>query len=65
MDTIEYYKKDVFGTTHRYIKSKPIAKQIESLLNKKTIGRQDMDILKRLFKVEFVQVFAPEEETPL
>jgi len=41
MNKIEYYKKDVFGTTHRYIKSKPQAQQIAVLLKKKTITRGD------------------------
>jgi hypothetical protein len=64
-NTIEYYKKDVFGTTHLYIKSKPQAQQIAVLLKKKTITRGEMNIMKLLFGVEFIQVFAPEGETPL
>ena len=65
MNKIEYYKKDVFGTTHRYIKSKPQAQQIAVLLKKKTITKEDMSTFSKLFPVEFIQVLAPEEETPL
>ncbi len=65
MVRIEYYRKDSYGNTHYYIKSNTTAHQLELLLNKKTINRGDIDILTRLFDVRFVQVLAPEEETPL
>lgn len=65
MVRIEYYRKDSFGNTHYYIKPKTTAYQLELLLNKKTISKGDIDILTRLFNVRFVQVLAPEEETPL
>ena len=62
---IEYYRKDTYGQTRYYIKSKTKANEIELLLRKKTIGKGEMSVMKRLFGVEFIQVLAPEEETPL
>ena len=62
---IQYYRKDSYGNTHYYVKSKTTANQLELLLNKKTINRGDIDILTRHFDARFVQVLAPEEETPL
>lgn len=62
---IEFYRKDSFGNIHYYIKSKTKANEIELLLRKKTIGKGEMSVIQRLFDVQFIQVLAPEEETPL
>ena len=65
MDKIEYYRKDSYGNTHYYVKSKAKANDIQLLLRKKTIDKGEIDVFQRLFDVQFIQVLAPEEESPL
>ena len=62
---IEYYRKDAYGNIHYYIKPQLEAHRIQQLLGKKTITKEEMNIMSSLFSVEFILVTAPEEETPL
>jgi transcriptional regulator CtsR len=65
MFRIEYYRKDAYGNTHYYVKPKLEAQRIQQLLGKKTITKEEMNIMSQLFKVEFVLVTTPEEEVPI
>ena len=65
MDKIEYYRKDTFGQTRYYVKQPREAQYIQQLLQRLTITKEDMSTFSKLFPVEFIQVLAPEEETPL
>ena len=62
---IEYYRKDTYGQTRYYIKQPREAHYIQQLLGKQTITKENMSTFSKLFPVKFVQVLAPEEETPL
>ena len=61
----EYYRKDSYGNTHYYIKDRRIESYIRDLLNKVTITKHEIEIFEQLFDVKFVQVVAPDEETPI
>ena len=61
----EYYRKDSYGNTHYYIKDRRIESYIRDLLNKVTITKHEIEIFEHLFDVKFVQVVAPDEETPI
>ena len=65
MVRIEYYRKDSFGNTRYYVKQTREAQYIQQLLGRQTITKGEMSIFSKLFQVEFIQVLAPEEETPL
>ena len=52
---IEYYKKNVYGNEHIYIKDKEISAIVHQLTAKKTINEADITALEALGH-EFVQV---------
>tara|TARA_Y100000401_G_C8178641_1_gene152865 strand:+ start:75 stop:269 length:195 start_codon:yes stop_codon:yes gene_type:complete len=62
---IHYYRRDSYGNTLYYIKDSNKRIGIEQLIKKKTITKDEMSLFSKLFDVKFVQVLAPEEETPL
>jgi hypothetical protein len=53
---IEYYRKNVYGTTYMFIKDDKIALLIESLTNKKTVSAREMFTMKEAFGIEFREV---------
>lgn len=57
---IEYYERDNYGTTMKYIKDEEQAKYVRVLTNTKTIQDYQMRALEK-FGVSFVQVFAPKK----
>lgn len=48
MKEIRYYKKNVYGNEHIYIKDIDIADLVQGLTGKKTINISDMQILQAL-----------------
>jgi hypothetical protein len=45
---IQYYKKNVYGREHSYIKDEKTAKAFTKLTGKKTLDDRDMETLKDL-----------------
>jgi hypothetical protein len=58
---IEFYRKNVYGTTLEYVKDPDKAILLQRLTGKKTITEDIRRFVSELseFKVEFVEVIAP------
>lgn len=55
---IEYYSKDVYGSSLMYVKDEDQARAITTLTNKKTIGEWDIKAMEKL-GFSFTEVLAP------
>ncbi len=54
--TIEFYEKHIYGIPALFIKNEGVRTQLTKLTGRKTITQLDMNILRKLFKADFVQV---------
>lgn len=60
--TLQYYSKEVYGTTFYYLANEADAKRWQILTGRKTIDTIDMNQLELLTGVTFLRVFGPEEK---
>lgn len=62
MKTIEWFERDVYGTTLKYAADEvKVGQFITALTGKKTISDEDMQNFTHLFGTEWVQVVAPKK----
>jgi len=62
--TVEYYTKNVYGISKRYVSNPTQAKLISKLTGNKTISLEHMKTLKELARIEFKQTL-PKDEMPI
>lgn len=53
---IEYYTKDIYGSSKRYVNDPAQAKLISKLTGNKTISLEHMQALKQLAGIEFKHI---------